>query len=63
VARVVQLLNRFDGPIGFHPLDYAAMNGREEMGEILLAFGATIDAKDNFYGETPLVPVVPMQVA
>ena len=63
--------NRFDGPIAFRPLDYAAMNGRADVAEILIAFGADINAKDNFYGETPLqlaiyacqdVPAVQMEV-
>jgi ankyrin repeat protein len=64
--------NLLDGPIAFHPLDYAAMNDSADVAEILIAFGASIDAKDNFFGETPLqlamyagqeVPVVQMEVA
>ena len=38
----------------FHPLDYAAMNGRAKVADLLIAFGANIDAKDNLFGETPL---------
>lgn len=64
--------NLLDGPLPFHPLDYAAMNDRPDVADLLIAFGANIDAKDNFYGETPLqlaiyacqdVPVVQMEVA
>jgi ankyrin repeat protein len=56
----------------FHPLDYAAMNGRAKMADLLIAFGANIDAKDNLYGETPLhlaiyanteVPFIHLEVA
>lgn len=46
--------NLLDGPAPFHPLDYAAMNGRADVADLLIAFGANIDAKDNLYGETPL---------
>ena len=56
----------------FHPLDYAAMNGRAKVADLLIAFGANIDAKDNLFGETPLhlaifanteVPVIHLEVA
>lgn len=64
--------NQLDGPLPAHPLDYAAMNGRADVADILIAFGANIDAKDNYFGETPLhlaiyvgqdVPAVQMEVA
>lgn len=56
----------------FHPLDYAAMNGRAKVADLLIAYGANIDANDNFFGETPLhlaifanteVPVIHLEVA
>jgi ankyrin repeat protein len=46
--------NLLDGPVPFHPLDYAAMNGRAEVASLLIAFGANLDANDNLFGETPL---------
>jgi ankyrin repeat protein len=64
--------NLLDGPTPFHPLDYAAMNGRADVADLLIAYGANIDAKDNLYGETPLhlaifanteIPVIHLAVA
>lgn len=46
--------NLLDGPVPFHPLDYAAMHGRADQADLLIAFGANLNAKDNFFGETPL---------
>lgn len=46
--------NLLDGPVPYHPLDYAAMHGRADVADLLIAFGANIDAKDNLYGGTPL---------
>ena len=46
--------NVFDGPVRAHALDYAAMQGRADIAEILLAFGAKINARDNLHGKTPL---------
>jgi ankyrin repeat protein len=46
--------NLLDGPVPYHPLDYAAINGRAEMADLLIAFGADMNAKDNLFGETPL---------
>jgi ankyrin repeat protein len=46
--------NLLDGPVPFHALDYAAMNGRAQVADLLITFGANLDAKDNLYGETPL---------
>ena len=46
--------NLLDGPVPFHPLDYAAMQGRADVADLLIAFGADMNAKDNLYGETPL---------
>ncbi|MGZ8921607.1 MAG: ankyrin repeat domain-containing protein [Limisphaerales bacterium] len=46
--------NLLDGPVPYHPLDYAAMHGRADVTELLIAFGADMNAKDNLYGGTPL---------
>jgi ankyrin repeat protein len=46
--------NLLDGPVPYHPLDYAAMHGQAEIADLLIAFGADMNAKDNLYGETPL---------
>jgi ankyrin repeat protein len=46
--------NLLDGPTPYHPLDYAAMQDRADAAELLIAFGANMNAKDNLYGETPL---------
>lgn len=46
--------NLLDGPVPLHPLDYAAMNDRADVADLLIAFGADIDAKNNCYGATPL---------
>lgn len=46
--------NLLDGPVPYHPLDYAAINGRAEMADLLIAFGADMNARDNLFGETPL---------
>ena len=46
--------NLLDGPVPYHPLDYAAMHGRADLADLLIAFGANMNAKDNLYGETPL---------
>ncbi len=46
--------NLLDGPAGIRALDYAARQGRTEVADILIAFGADMNAKDNMYGETPL---------
>ena len=46
--------NLLDGPIPYHPLDYAAMHGRADVADLLIAFGADMNAKDNLYGGTPL---------
>lgn len=46
--------NLLDGPVPFHPLNHAAMHGRADVADLLIAFGANINAKDKFYGETPL---------
>lgn len=43
-----------DGPMRIRALDYAAMQGRADVADILIAFGADVNAKDNMYGETPL---------
>ena len=39
--------NLLDGPVPYHPLDYAAMHGRADVTELLIAFGADMNAKDN----------------
>ena len=46
--------NLFDGPIRLHALDYAAMQGRAEVAEMLLSHGARVNANDNIYSKTPL---------
>lgn len=46
--------NLLDGPAPYHPLDYAAMHGRADVADLLIAFGADMNAKDNLYGGTPL---------
>ncbi len=46
--------NLLDGPVPYHPLDYAAMHGRADVADLLIAFGADMNAKDNLYGGTPL---------
>lgn len=46
--------NRLDGPTPYHPLDYAAMHGRVDAADLLIAFGANMNAIDNLRGETPL---------
>jgi ankyrin repeat protein len=46
--------NLLDGPVPYHPLDYAALHGRADMADLLIAFGANMNAKDNLRGETPL---------
>lgn len=46
--------NLLDGPLPYHPLDYAAMHDRADVADLLIAFGADMNAKDNLYGETPL---------
>lgn len=46
--------NLLDGPAPYHPLDYAALHGRADMADLLIAFGADMNAKDNLFGETPL---------
>jgi len=46
--------NLLDGPVPYHPLDYAALHGRADLADLLIAFGADMNAKDNLYGETPL---------
>jgi ankyrin repeat protein len=40
--------------VPFHPLDYAALHGRAEIANLLVAIGANMNAKDNLFGETPL---------
>lgn len=46
--------NRMDGPARFHALDYAAIQGRADVAEILLAFGADTDASDSVRRRAPL---------
>lgn len=46
--------NLLDGPVPYHELDDAALHGRADMADLLIAFGADMNAKDNLYGETPL---------
>jgi len=46
--------NLLDGPVPYHTLDYAALHGRADMADLLIAFGADMNAKDNLFGETPL---------
>lgn len=43
-----------DGPVRFRALDHAAMQGRVDVADILIAFGADMNAKDNMCGKTPL---------
>lgn len=47
--------NLLDGPVPYHALDYAALHGRADMADLLIAFGADMNAKDNLFGETPLL--------
>jgi ankyrin repeat protein len=46
--------NLLDGPVPYHALDCAALHGRAELADLLIAFGADMNAKDNLFGETPL---------
>ena len=46
--------NLLDETEHFHALDYAVIQGRADAAEILLAFGADANAKDNLYSRTPL---------
>jgi ankyrin repeat protein len=46
--------NLLDGTAGLHALDQAAIHGRPEIAELLIAFGADLNAKDSLYGGTPL---------
>ncbi len=46
--------NLLDGPVRLRALDYAAMQGRAAVAEILLSHGAKVNASDNLYGKTPL---------
>lgn len=46
--------NFLDGPAQLHALDFAAIHGRPEIADLLIAFGANMNAKDNHCGETPL---------
>ncbi len=46
--------NLLDGTAGLHALDHAAIHGRPEIAELLIAFGADLNAKDSLYGGTPL---------
>lgn len=36
--------NLLDGPVPYHPLDYAAMHGRADVADLLIAFGADMNA-------------------
>lgn len=46
--------NLLDGAARLHALDFAASHGRPDVAELLIAFGADMNAKDNLDGETPL---------
>lgn len=46
--------NLEDGAGRLHALDYAALHGRADLAELLIAAGADVNARDSRYGQTAL---------